>query len=127
MLCRRLIMKDKLKNYSFWISVTGAVLLLINNLGKIFGFSVNNEAVYSIVDGICGVLVVFGVLTMNKSKKTDTNQANTQANIKTSTDTSIDSSTKTSTDNIDANKATTKQTQVVANKTESKSTQNKDI
>ena len=61
-------MKDNFKNYSFWISVTGAVLLLLNNLGKIFGFSVNNEAVYSIVDGICGVLVVFGILTMNKSK-----------------------------------------------------------
>ncbi|MGN1222215.1 MAG: hypothetical protein ACI4TT_03180 [Christensenellales bacterium] len=61
-------MKDNFKNYSFWISVTGAVLLLLNNLGKVFGFSVNNEAVYSIVDGVCGVLVVFGILTMNKSK-----------------------------------------------------------
>lgn len=64
-------MKQKLKNYSFWISVTGAVLLLVNNLGKIFGFNVDNQAVYSIVDGVCGVLVVFGVLTMNKSKKED--------------------------------------------------------
>lgn len=66
-------MKDKFKNYSFWISVTGAVILLLNNLGKVFGFSVNNEAIYSIVDGVCGVLVVFGVLTMNKTKK-DTQQ-----------------------------------------------------
>ena len=66
-------MKDKFKNYSFWISVTGAVILLLNNLGKVFGFSVNNEAIYSIVDGVCGVLVVFGVLTINKTKK-DTQQ-----------------------------------------------------
>ena len=91
-------MKDKFKNYSFWISVTGAVLLLVNNLGKIFGFNVNNEAVYSIVDGVCGVLVVFGVLTMNKSKKTtetkqdtsnepaDEQLAKTQSNIEQSTE-----------------------------------------
>lgn len=66
-------MKEKFKNYSFWLSVTGAVILLLNNVGKIFGFTVNNEAIYSIVDGVCGVLVVFGVLTMNTNKnKTET-------------------------------------------------------
>lgn len=71
-------MKDKFKNYSFWISVTGAVILLLNNLGKVFGFSVNNEAIYSIVDGVCGVLVVFGVLTMNKTKKDTQQTENTE-------------------------------------------------
>lgn len=126
-------MKDKLKNYSFWISVTGAVLLLINNLGKIFGFSVNNEAVYSIVDGICGVLVVFGVLTMNKSKKTEATTetdtaTNTEANAEINTDISTNTNTEIITDNIDANKTKTEQTQVDKNKTESKpSTQNKNI
>lgn len=67
-------MKNKFKNYSFWISVAGAVVLLLNNLGKVFGFSVDNEAIFSIVDGVCGVLVVFGVLTMNKNNQ-KTNQS----------------------------------------------------
>lgn len=65
-------MKEKFKSYSFWLSVTGAVILLLNNLGKAFGFTVDNEIIYSIVDAVCGVLVVFGVLTMNK--KTNSNQ-----------------------------------------------------
>ena len=66
-------MKEKFKNYSFWISVAGAVILLLNNLGKIFGFTVDNEAIFSIVDGVCGVLVVFGVLTMPNKKSDDAN------------------------------------------------------
>ena len=74
-------MKNKFKNYSFWISVTGAVVLLLNNLGKIFGFSVNNEAIFSVVDGVCGVLVVFGVLTMNKNKQDKTSQSSDQEQI----------------------------------------------
>jgi len=59
-------MKEKMKSYSFWMSVTGAVVLLLNNLGKIFGFAVSSEQVVSVVDGICGILVIFGILTMPK-------------------------------------------------------------
>jgi uncharacterized membrane protein len=59
-------MKEKFRSYSFWISVTGAVILVLNNLGKAFGFSVDNESILSIIESICGVLVVFGILTMPK-------------------------------------------------------------
>ena len=66
-------MKEKFKSYSFWMSVTGAVILVLNNLGKVFGFTVDNQAITSIIDSVCGMLVVFGILTMPKSttKKED--------------------------------------------------------
>ena len=87
-------MKDKFKNYSFWISVTGAVLLLINNLGKVFGFTVDNDAVVSIVDGFCGVLVVFGILTMNKnSKDNSTTQQSEPLEQQTAEDDTFDDQT----------------------------------
>lgn len=72
-------MKGKFKNYSFWMSVAGAVVLLLNNLGKVFGFSVDNEAFCSIVDGVCGVLVVFGVLTMKPKTESTTEQSGENA------------------------------------------------
>lgn len=61
-------MKNKLKSYSFWMSVTAGVILVLNNIGKVCGFSVESDAVTAIVDSICGVLILFGVLTMPKSK-----------------------------------------------------------
>lgn len=59
-------MKNKIKSYSFWMSVSAAAMLVVNNIGKHFGFYLDNEIVAEIVDSICGVLILFGVLTMTK-------------------------------------------------------------
>lgn len=61
--------KNKFKSYSFWMSVCAAVVLVVNNLAKAFGFSFDNQIFTATVDSVCGVLVVFGVLTMTKSDK----------------------------------------------------------
>ena len=71
-------MKNKFKSYSFWMSVCASVVLVLNNFGRAFGFSFDNEIFTSIVDSICGVLIVFGILTMSKeneniNKKDDEN------------------------------------------------------
>ena len=73
-------MKDKLKSYSFWISVSAAVVLVVNNIGKHFGFYLDNEIVAEIVDSVCGVLILFGVITMTKDdKKSGEEQQDTSA------------------------------------------------
>lgn len=77
-------MKEKFKSYSFWMSVTAAIILVINNIGKVFGFTVDNSAITNIIDSVCGVLVVFGILTM-PNKKEDI-PLSTQENIKTEQD-----------------------------------------
>ena len=50
------------------MSVSGAVVILINKIGQIFGFSVDSEIFNGIVDGICGVLIVFGIITLSKGE-----------------------------------------------------------
>lgn len=67
-------MKNKFKSYSFWMSVCAAVVLVINNLAKTFGFSFDNQNFTTIVDSVCGVLVVLGILTMPKEKNDNTQQ-----------------------------------------------------
>ena len=62
-------MKQKFRSSSFWVAVSGALVLVINNIGKMFGFSVSSELVTNIVDSICGVLVMFGILTMPKKEQ----------------------------------------------------------
>ena len=71
-------MKSKLKSYSFWISVAGAVGIVINNIGKFFGFSFDSVVLTEIVDSVCGVLILFGIITISKtdgSKKVDTEKS----------------------------------------------------
>ena len=62
-------MKNKFKSYSFWIAVSGAVGIVIVNFGKIFGFSFNSDVLTEIVDSICGVLILFGIITISKDDK----------------------------------------------------------
>ena len=61
-------MKEKLKSYSFWSALSGAMVIFVNALGKIFGFSVEDELLSGLIMAIAGVLVVFGVGTMPSSK-----------------------------------------------------------
>ena len=67
-------MKDKIKSYSFWTALSGAVVVLLQALGDCFGFSIQSELVSGIIMAIAWVLVVFGVVSMPKNStdnKTD--------------------------------------------------------
>lgn len=65
-------MKDKIKSYSFWTALSGAVVVLLQAIGDCFGFSIQSELVSGIIMAIAGVLVVFGVVSMpNKDGSID--------------------------------------------------------
>lgn len=65
---------NKMKNYSFWVSFSGALIILLNAIGKAFGFSFNNQVIEEIILAFAGVLVVFGIVTMDvKDDKSDNN------------------------------------------------------
>lgn len=67
-------MKDKIRSYGFWTALAGALVVVINAIGKCFGFSVEEELVSNIVMAIAGVLVVFGVVTMPKKEGDNNNE-----------------------------------------------------
>ena len=73
-------MKEKLKSYKFWISVLAGVIVLINTIGAVFKFSVNEVAITSIATAVLGLLVILGVV--KKEDKTD--EDNKQVEDKTS-------------------------------------------
>lgn len=65
-------MKEKIKSYNFWTALAGAIVILINSIGKACGFIVESDIVYGIVMAFAGLLVVFGIVTM--PKKEDCNE-----------------------------------------------------
>ena len=89
-------MKSKLKSYSFWISVAGAVGIVINNVGKFFGFSFDSVVLTEIVDSVCGVLILFGIITISKtdgSKKVDAEKSENEIVLNSNqTETNIENS-----------------------------------
>ena len=106
-------MKDKFKSYSFWMSVTGAVILVLNNIGKVCGFTVNDIVFTEIVDSICGVLILFGVITISKDDKTNAD------------DNSLDEDIEKSSNQIDLKKDSSKD-EISKKLSTNKSNKNKD-
>lgn len=56
-------MKNRIKTYSFWVSLSGAVVVLVQAIGRAVGFIANADIISNIIMGIAGVLVVLGLVT----------------------------------------------------------------
>ena len=69
-------MKNNLKNYKFWLAVLASVIVLINTLGAVFGFSVDEVAITSIATAVLGIFVAIGFV--NKTEE----QNQTEQNVK---------------------------------------------
>ena len=64
-------MKNRFTSYGFWTALAGAVVILLNALGRAFGFVVEEAIVSDIIMAIAGVLVVLGVVSMPKGEQDD--------------------------------------------------------
>lgn len=73
----------KHKTTGFWLSLTGAVILVLQVVGGALGFKINSELINNIVSSVCGVLVIVGVLIPTEVKpdlKVDIPNLNKQNN-----------------------------------------------
>ncbi len=51
-------LKEKFKNYGFWLSLSAAVVFFL----QACGLKINQPVVEGIVNSFCGILVVLGIL-----------------------------------------------------------------
>jgi len=58
-----------IKSYNFWVSLSGAVGLLAVSISKLFGLNIGADGVSEMIMSICGVLIVFGVVTKPKNEE----------------------------------------------------------
>lgn len=59
---------ERMRSYSFWVSLTGALIIFLNCLGNIFGFKIENAVVENVIMSSAGILVVFGLVTKDTPK-----------------------------------------------------------
>lgn len=70
-------MKNKFKSYGFWVSLSSAVVVLMDAIGRACGFIPDGELINNIIMSIAGLLVVLGVVAMpNGENKTDSSLEN---------------------------------------------------
>lgn len=60
-------MKNKLRTTSFWLGLSGALVVLIGSIGRLFGLNISSALVEDIILSICSVLICFGFV----NKKND--------------------------------------------------------
>lgn len=69
--------KDKIKTYSFWVSLASAVILILKVLGSRFGFTVDESMVSDAFTAICSILVLLGIIVVpTNQEKNYLNQTN---------------------------------------------------
>lgn len=84
-------LKDRVKTYSFWVSLASAVILIIKLIAQKYGLNIDETFISDLVTTICGLLVILGIIVI---PKTDVKQSN--INVSTLTDSIVSED-----DNID--------------------------
>lgn len=69
-------MKNKFKNYGFWVSLSSAVVVLFEAIGRACGFIPDGQIINDIIMSVAGLLVVLGFVTMPASEKNKTDETN---------------------------------------------------
>ncbi len=61
-------LKNKLKSYNFWISVSAGVVLIFQLICEVFNLNISSDIMLSILSGLCGLLVIAGVVSPGENK-----------------------------------------------------------
>lgn len=56
-------MKKKIRTTSFWLELSGAVVIILETISSVLGINSYSKEVESIILAVCSVLVVLGIIT----------------------------------------------------------------
>ena len=100
-------LKEKVKSYSFWVSLSSAIILILKVIGTQFGFSIDATLASDLITSLCSILVVLGIIVTPTSKSAklidEQTTEKTSMNLKTSNKETNFQSEVTETINISEN------------------------
>ena len=70
------MMKKKFRTTSFWLGLSGAVVIVLETLSNIIGINLYSKEVEAIILSICSALVMLGIVT--KKNVSDENETSTK-------------------------------------------------
>lgn len=57
---------NRFKSYTFWVSLSSAVIILAQSVASLFGFTFETSLIENSIMAVCGVLVVLGIVKKPK-------------------------------------------------------------
>lgn len=100
-------LKDKIKSYSFWVSLASAIILILKILGNRFGFVIDETMVSDLFTALCSILVLLGIIVPpqnpnnSQAQNDETKISKSSFDCLSSTDFVDSTSDKTKLDNSD--------------------------
>jgi len=67
-------MKSKLKTTSFWLGLSGAVVLILDCISSIFNVKLYSQEVQTIILTICSILIMLGIVTKKNEGEKDSSK-----------------------------------------------------
>ena len=77
-------LKEKIKSYSFWVSLASAVILILKILGNRFGFVVDEGMISDLFTALCSILVLLGIIVVPTTTTTKNSDISTKNKIQPS-------------------------------------------
>lgn len=65
-------LKERIKTYNFWVSLSSAIFLTLKLLGHQFGFHVDESLFSDLITSLCSILVILGII-VPPTKSLETN------------------------------------------------------
>lgn len=56
-------MKNKIRTTSFWLGLSGAIVIILETISSILGLNLYSKEIESIILSICSALVMVGIIT----------------------------------------------------------------
>ena len=72
-------LKDKIKSYSFCVSLTSAIILILKILGNRFNFIVDETMVSDLFTALCSILVLLGIIVPPSQQVLTTQKLNSNS------------------------------------------------
>ena len=66
----------KFKTYGFWVSLSAGIIVLLNALGRAFGFEIENQVVEDVIMSVASLLVILGVVSMGGKDQKQNSEEN---------------------------------------------------
>lgn len=69
-------MKNKIRTTSFWLGLSGAIVIILETISNILGLNLYSKEIESIILSICSALVMVGIIT--KKNVTDEKESTSE-------------------------------------------------
>ena len=74
-------LRDKIKSYSFWVSLASAIILILKILGTRFGFSIDESMISDLFTALCSILVLLGIIVVPNSPQVSTRKQDSKEQV----------------------------------------------